>query len=506
MNNYPKRRKKNPADSFVKWIYILSAVLVILVLVAILTKPESKPGKETLGSSTQGTEQEPTGSTAGSTAGTTEATSGTEEPSVNDFPLLPIPEYGEYEDVGSGYIVEILTSSAETFNGATTDDNSSPVHNYLPKGTVDYCSREIIYNSYQSYMQMRCGRRVYIQKRNYPASQKSQVTKCYEGTLPDHNEIGIASLKVSGHHTILTLDTLWKAPFYFHLEPQEFVDLEERDYQVTEVTAEYVDITFCYATSFTGSLKIPADNPLFIYADLYQTEKDCTLRLYLKKTGGFYGWDAYYNEQDQLCFRFLNPVKATASGANRYGADMTGIRILLDVGHGGYDGGSEATNAAGVKVDEAELNLKLAKIVAQKLESMGATVILNRTNDSELTVDQRINSLKDQAPDICIAIHQNSIPDAPNFSGADICYFTPFSQPLAKLLHQKTLDTGVYRNTRLDSNLYYVARETPCPVVLMENGCMTNATDLAGMENDAVLQKKADAMAQAVAAYFLAIE
>ena len=32
------------------------------------------------------------------------------------------PDYGEYIDVGSGYIVEIITFSAETFDGTTNDD------------------------------------------------------------------------------------------------------------------------------------------------------------------------------------------------------------------------------------------------------------------------------------------------------------------------------------------------------------------------------------------------
>ena len=415
------------------------------------------------------------------------------------------PDYGEYIDVGSGYILEILADYAETFDGATTDDYSSPTRNYLPAGTVDYCSRNALNYNNLSYMLMRCGRRVYVQRSNYPSGQKTQVVDCYRGTLPDHNEIGFASLTVSGHHTILTLDTLWKAPFYFDLEPQEYMDLEDRDYRVSSLTAQYIDITFCYATSFTGTVQIPSDNPLFSRAELTQNESDCTLRLYLKKTGAFYGWDAYYNENDQLCFRFLNPVSA-ASSNNSYGANLTGVRILIDVGHGGTDGGAVATNASGKKVDEAELNLKLAKLLKEELESMGATVIMNRTDDSSINVNERIAFLHEQAPDLCIAIHQNSLSGYPNHSGAEICYFTPFSQLAAKYLYQQTLNTGIYKKTTLDTNLYYVGRETTCPVVLMENGYMSNASDLAGMQDAATLQQKAEAMAQGVADYFLSIK
>lgn len=414
------------------------------------------------------------------------------------------PDYGDYIDVGSGYIVEIITYSAETFNGATDDDYSNPARNYLPEGTVDYCSQNVVTNGSMQYIRMRCGRRVYVQKNNYPASGKTQVVECYRGTLPDHNEIGFASLTVSGSHTVLTLDTLWKAPFYFDLQPQEYYDAGSRDYRVSALTAEYVDITFCYATVFEGTVEIPADNPLFRSAELIRNPSDCTLRLYLKKAGAFYGWDAVYNAQGQLCFRFLNPVKATAA-SNAYGADLTGVRIMLDVGHGGLDGGSVATLSDGTEIDEAVLNLKLANILKSKLESMGATVIMNRTDDASLKVDDRILFLKEQAPDLCIAIHQNAIKGYPNVNGCHVLYFTPFSQRAAKLLYDETAASGVYQKTLLDTNVYYMARQTVCPVVLMENGFMTNASDLAGMVNNTVLEQKADAMARAAARYFLNI-
>ena len=415
------------------------------------------------------------------------------------------PDYGNYIDVGSGYIVEIVNNTAETFYGATTDDYSDPRNNYLPKGTVDYCDSELVTQGKNSYRLMRCGRRVYIEKPNYPPpGQTAAVVDVYRGTLPDHNEIGFVSLNVVDNHTVLTLDSMWKAPFWFEFGPQEYINPADRDFRVTEVTSEYVEITFCYTTVFEGTVTVPADNPLFSSAQLTQNESDCVLRLNLKKAGGFYGWDAYYNENDQLCFSFLNPAKVTAAD-NAYGADLTGTLILLDVGHGGYDGGSEATMADGTKIDEAELNLKLALALKAELESVGATVVLNRSDDDSLSVDNRILNLKQTAPDLCVAIHQNSIGGYPDHRGAQILYFTPFSQPAAQCIYEQVNSSGVYTKTLLDWNLYYVARQAVCPVVLTENGFMTNAQDLADMIDDAVVQRKAESIAQGVANYFLSI-
>ena len=412
------------------------------------------------------------------------------------------PDYGKYIDVGSGYIVEIITGTAETFNGKTTDDNSDPRNNYLPEGTLDYCRQDPVSGK---YMLMRCGYRVYITKANYPATGKTTVVDCYRGTLPDHNEIGVSSLEVVGNHTVLTLDTLWKAPFYFDMAPQQYINPADRDFRVSRLTAEYVDITFCYATVFNGTVTIPENNPLFKSAQLTQNGADCTLRLYLKKTGAFFGWDAYYNENDQLCFSFLNPAKASA-GNNMYGADLTGVRIMLDVGHGGLDGGAVAKRPDGSQVDEAELNLLLANALKKELEKMGATVILNRSDDASLTVDERIMYFKEVAADLCIALHQNAIDGYPNINGCQVMYFTPFSQKISQYMYEQTVNSGVYEKTWLEWYLYYVARQTACPVVLMENGYMTNAQDLANMMDENMLIAKAQSMARATAQYFLSIQ
>lgn len=414
------------------------------------------------------------------------------------------PAYGNYIDVGSGYIVEIIESSAETFDGKTRDDYSDPRNNYLPKGTVDYGLSNQVYDKTGnlSYRLLRCGYRVYTTRKNYPAADKVDVVKCYKGSLPDHNEMGFASFAVQGSHTVLTLDTMWKAPFYFDLKPVAYNDPGVRDFKVANVTAKYVEITFCYATKFEGSVQIPADNPLFKSAELKKNEKDYTLRLYLKKTGGFYGWDSHYNENGQLCFLFLNPTPA-AKAENAYGADLTGLRIMIDVGHGGLDGGTYAKDAKGKRVDEADLNLELALLLQKELESMGATVLMNRTDDASLTVVQRIQKLKDAKPDYCIAIHHNSYSPLSSVHGCGVLYFTPQSKLAAEAVYNQIKSSNVYRKTYLNWNPYYVAREATCPVVLVECGYMTNPEDLAGALDPDTVQQKAKDMAQGIANYFL---
>lgn len=413
------------------------------------------------------------------------------------------PDYGEYIDVGSGYIVEIISVTAETFDGKTTDDKSNPLRNYLPKGTVDYGSTELVYNGSTTYRLLRCGRRVYTDLKNRPLGTKFKVVDSYIGTLPDHNEIALKSLAVDGHFTILTLDTLWKAPFYFDIAPQTYTNPADRNFSISEFTAEYVDITFCYATQFTGNLEL-ADNPLFKSAELITRDDDCTLRLYLKEKGAFYGWDAYYNDLGQLCFRFMNPISVSASD-NFYGADLTGLRVMIDVGHGGFDPGAVGKDVDGNQVLESERNLALALILKQELESAGATVIMNRDTDIRLTLTERLTFLKDQAPDMCICIHQNSL-DAQYsyYNGCEVSYFTPQSMELAKYIEEFTDASGAYNDSKLlFFYAYFVTRMSNCPLVLMENGYISNPEEATKMLDPDIMLAKAQAMVKGIAKYYL---
>ena len=417
------------------------------------------------------------------------------------------PSYGDYINVGSGYIVEIVGYAAETFDGDTKDDYSHPTNNYLPKGTVDYCSTKLTENGKLKYVLLRCGRRVYVDKKNTPATDRTQVADCYIGKLPDHNEIGFVSMQQVGNHTVLTLDCLWKAPFLFDILPQNYAYPDagaNRSYEIASFTATHIDITLCYTTKFTGTVQIPEGNPLFKSAELIQNESDCILRLHLKKTGGFYGWDCYYNEAGQLCFEFLNPAKVSAAD-NAYGADLTGVTIMIDVGHGGIDGGATGTDAEGTRWSESGRNMDLAYALRKELESMGATVIFNREGKVTLTVDERLLILKNAKPNYCIAVHHNSIAGYPDINGFGAYYYSPFSKLAAEQVYLNTKETDAYKSSLLTWHNYYVARMSTCPVVLTENGYMTNLYDLNNTLNPEVIQKKAVAMAQGIADYFLLI-
>lgn len=402
-------------------------------------------------------------------------------------------------------IGEIVAVTAETFDGDKSDDDSRPTNNYLPQGTVDY----VVGHSYfgdKEYLNLRCGRRVYVSKKNSPSTQVLQVSKEYAGKLPDTNQLALADLRVTDGATYLTFDAAWKAPFLLDLLPQKYTNPKEQDYTVSSVTCEYVEITFCYADTLTGTFTFEDNHPLFTHATVTKSGKNHVLRLYLRRVGGFYGWDASYNEQGQLEFYFLHPAQVTAAD-NAYGADLTGVTILLDVGHGVTSEG-----ASGLDADhpEAERNYNLAVLLKAELEKTGATVILNRGPNEDVNAEERCLALKALKPDLCIAIHH----DANNSSrphGFGSFHSTLFSVDAAQYIYDATMAADIYstaaagNRNRLDWHYYFVARMSDCPVVLTENGFMTSPIDHVGIVDQDTNIRKAQAIARGTAQYFLSI-
>lgn len=391
-------------------------------------------------------------------------------------------------------VVEIVASQAETFNGNTTDDCSRPTNSYLPAGTVDYKVGGIVYEpeSGNSYYNLRCGKRVYITKKNAPDPERVTVSKVYKGELPEHNTISLSSNEISGKHTKLTFNTAWKAPFAVDIGPQNYTNPAKQDYTISGVTYTYVDIKFFYAQTIDGNFAFE-NHPLFSSAQILSAENGCVLRLHLKSTGAFYGWNAEYNQNGQLVFSFLNPPSITAKN------NLSGIKIVIDAGHGGRDIG-----ASGLRPDvypEAERNLSLAYKLKAELESYGATVIMTRTGNTSMSADARCEFLRRVAPDYCISIHHDSSTRSSANGGSFFC-FNAFSDKATKYVYNRNVQGGFYSKIQKGWHYFYLARVTSCPVVLTENGFISNPQDFAGIAAENINTQKAKAIAQGVLDYF----
>ena len=91
--------------------------------------------------------------------------------------------------------------------------------------------------------------------------------------------------------------------------------------------------------------------------------------------------------------------------------------IVLDPGHGGIDGG--ANGPAGVV--EKALTLDFAAELARQLEKSGKLkVVMTRSGDDFVSLDERVKIARDANAAFLISIHADTLADSANVSGATV--------------------------------------------------------------------------------------
>jgi N-acetylmuramoyl-L-alanine amidase len=154
---------------------------------------------------------------------------------------------------------------------------------------------------------------------------------------------------------------------------------------------------------------------------------------------------------------------------------LSGLTITIDPGHGGDSEG--AVSPTGLL--EKHLNLRYAQIVAELLERAGARVIRTRTQDTTLTLPERVKMAQDANADIFISLHNNSIQpssDPLRPRGTTIFYTTPHSQALAKTVFDRLVGLGLNPFGRIIST-YFVTRPTNMISILVEATFMSHPED-----------------------------
>ncbi|AFY35661.1 N-acetylmuramoyl-L-alanine amidase [Calothrix sp. PCC 7507] len=180
---------------------------------------------------------------------------------------------------------------------------------------------------------------------------------------------------------------------------------------------------------------------------------------------------------------------------------LLGIKILLDPGHGGKESG--ASGPTGYL--EKDANLVVSKLLRDELLKRGATVVMTRNDDRDLSLAERQAIISKAEPAIALSIHHNSLPDdgdAQNIKGFSAFWYNPQAHNLALFLHNyivKNLKRPSYGV--LWDNLA-LTRPTAAPSVLLELGFMSNPDEFDGIVNPQEQQKMAKALAAGITEWF----
>lgn len=154
--------------------------------------------------------------------------------------------------------------------------------------------------------------------------------------------------------------------------------------------------------------------------------------------------------------------------------------VCLDAGHGGDDVGAIGSGDRYEKDD----NLKLTLLVADKLKADGIKVVLTRSDDTFISLQDRCNIANRKKSTLFVALHRNS---ADSGSGVEI-WVESTAPEMDMMLAQNILDNldsvGISKNRGLKTGIisnkdgdYYVNKNTDMPSCLVEMGFITNDKD-----------------------------
>jgi len=190
---------------------------------------------------------------------------------------------------------------------------------------------------------------------------------------------------------------------------------------------------------------------------------------------------------------------------------MKGRKIAIDPGHGGSDSG--AIGPTGIM--EKSVTLRVSRELKRLLEAEGATVILTRTGDTEVSskganatsveeLEARCEVANRADADIFLSIHADAFTNR-EVKGTTAYYYTKGTQQskrLADSVRTALIDAigTVDRGTQTSN--FYVVKHTDMPAILVEISFISNPDEEKMMNSETGIKKIAQGIADGIADYF----
>ncbi|MDK2410149.1 N-acetylmuramoyl-L-alanine amidase [Aphanizomenon sp. PH219] len=184
---------------------------------------------------------------------------------------------------------------------------------------------------------------------------------------------------------------------------------------------------------------------------------------------------------------------------------LSGIKIVLDPGHGGKESG--ASGPTGYL--EKDVNLIISQLLRDELVKRGAKVVMTREDDRDVSLGERQVIINTEEPAIAVSIHHNSLPDngdAEKTKGFGTFWYHPQSHSLAIFLQNYVVKKlgkpayGVFWN-----NLA-LTRPHAAPAVLLELGFMSNPYEFEEIVNPQAQKKMANTLADGITEWFKTVK
>jgi len=193
---------------------------------------------------------------------------------------------------------------------------------------------------------------------------------------------------------------------------------------------------------------------------------------------------------------------STESAQAQYARTATNLAeatIVIDAGHGGYDSGAISSNQ---EILEKDITLDTARLLANRLQDAGTNVLMTRTTDQYISLDQRVQTGHQNNADLFISLHYDAVEQANTMSGTTTYYHSKTNLELANTVNRYLAQNGPLENNGVRTGDYYVLRTNHQPALLLELGYMNNTVDLQYIDTEAYQSTIVEAIYQALRDYY----
>lgn len=207
-------------------------------------------------------------------------------------------------------------------------------------------------------------------------------------------------------------------------------------------------------------------------------------------------------------------VGTTPSGTSTEPAFTPGLKgkiIALDAGHGGSDTGAIGPTG----VTEKGVTLRVAKALQKLLQAEGATVLMTRTTDTEVSpkkanasdveeLQARCDVGNEGNADIFISMHMDSFTNSTP-SGTTGYYYTKgskASQRLAQYVSEGVVTALGTGNRGTKGCNFYVVKHTDMPATLVEMAFISNDKEEKLMNSEAGINRAAEGILNGLRRFF----
>ena len=241
------------------------------------------------------------------------------------------------------------------------------------------------------------------------------------------------------------------------------------------------------------------DDPLISRLDWQQLSPTQVKYTFNLKKLQQWGYKLRY-DNTTLVLTLRHPPKLKNSGL-----PLSGIKIVLDPGHGGKESG--ASGPTGYL--EKDVNLIISQLLRDELVKRGAKVVMTRDDDRDVSLGERQVIINTEEPAIALSIHYNSLPDngdAEKTKGFGTFWYHPQSHSLAVFLQNYVVKKLSKPSYGVFWNNLALTRPHAAPAVLLELGFMSNPYEFEEIVNPQAQKKMANTLADGITEWFKTVK